>query len=210
MATKEQYDDLVKRLERLETILNRIEGKLGSGGGSAQGSAPGGAAFVDAYDKLIADFFQPYLDLSNKIGGDVAAQALLVQKVATELRAFLAKAATTPKPDEAKLGELIGPTSAAMNAVKEFFEKNRRSKQSNHLNAISEGVAAFGWIVQPLPAPYIGETLGSSQFWSNKVLSEFKGKDQTQVDWVGSFNTFLKEMQAYTKFHHTQGVHWKK
>lgn len=72
MATKEQYDDLVKRLERMEATLNRIESKLPGGGGVA--ASGGGVAYVDAYDKLTNDFFKPFLDLSNKLGGDIAAQ----------------------------------------------------------------------------------------------------------------------------------------
>jgi len=210
MATKEQYDDLVKRIERLETILLRIESKLG---GSAPGGATGGAtgsAALDAWDKLINDFYKNFVELSKKLGGDVATQVALLDKVVAEIRKFLETASKTPKPDDTKLGELLGPASSAIGAVKEFQEKNRKSKQANHLNTLGEGVAAFGWVAQSLPAPYIGETLGSSQFWSNKILTEFKGKDQTQVDWVNAFNSFLKEMQAYAKYYHTQGVAWKK
>lgn len=77
MATKEQYDDLVKRIERLETILLRIESKLG---GSAPGGATGGAtgsAALDAWDKLINDFYKNFVELSKKLGGDVATQVNL-------------------------------------------------------------------------------------------------------------------------------------
>jgi len=39
-------------------------------------------------------------------------------------------------------------------------------------------------------------------------LKEFKGNNQVQVDWVAAYNTFLKELQAYIKKHHTTGLTW--
>jgi adenylyl cyclase-associated protein len=49
---------------------------------------------------------------------------------------------------------------------------------------------------------------GGSEFYSNRILKDFKGKDQIQVDWVNAFNSFLKELQAYIKQFHTTGLTW--
>ena len=83
-------------------------------------------------------------------------------------REFLKVVATTAKPSDSKLQELIKPTSAKMMAVNEFCEKNNRSKDINFIKAISESVMMLGWVMQaPKPAPFVTETLGSTQFWSN-------------------------------------------
>jgi len=47
-----------------------------------------------------------------------------------------------------------------------------------------------------------------SEFYSNRVLKEFKGKDQTQVEWVQAFNGFLKDLQNWIKKFHTTGLEW--
>jgi adenylyl cyclase-associated protein len=49
---------------------------------------------------------------------------------------------------------------------------------------------------------------GGSEFYSNRILKEFKDKDQTQVDWVKGYNGFLRELQTYIKDYHTTGLTW--
>jgi hypothetical protein len=47
----------------------------------------------------------------------------------------------------------------------------------NHLSAISESIGAFGWIaVTPAPAPYIKEMSDAAQFYTNRVLKDYKEK----------------------------------
>jgi adenylyl cyclase-associated protein len=48
----------------------------------------------------------------------------------------------------------------------------------------------------------------SSEFYSNRILKDFKGKDETQVAFVTHFNTFLKDLQTYIKTYHTTGLTW--
>jgi len=62
--------------------------------------------------------------------------------------------------------------------------------------------------VSPAPGPHVAEIRGGSEFYSNRLLKEFKGKDQHQVDYVTSFNTFLKELQNFIKKNHTTGTTW--
>jgi len=62
--------------------------------------------------------------------------------------------------------------------------------------------------VAPTPGPYVADMRGGSEFYSNRVLKEFKGVNQVQVDWVGAFNGFLKDLQTYIKKNHTTGLTW--
>ena len=46
-----------------------------------------------------------------------------------------------------------------------------------HLSAVSEGVSVLGWItVEPKPADYVTEMLGTAQFYGNRVIKEYKEK----------------------------------
>jgi len=88
-------------------------------------------------------------------------------------------------------------------------DSKRASKFFNHLSAISDGIPALGWVVvSPTPGPYIADMRGGSELYSNRILKDFKGKDETQVNWVNSFKNFLKELQDYVKAHHTTGLEW--
>lgn len=40
-----------------------------------------------------------------------------------------------------------------------------------------QGVPALGWlVVEPTPGPYVKEMIGAAQFWTNKILKDYKGK----------------------------------
>merc|ERR1712071_492872 len=110
-----------------------------------------------AFDDILSGPFALYLDLSRKIGGDVATQAEMV----------------------------------------------------NHLSAISESIPALGWVtITPAPGPYVKEMNDAGQFYTNRVLKEFKDKDKTHVEWVKAWIHVLSELQAFIKKHHTTGLTW--
>ena len=57
--------------------------------GAASGSS---SASLQAFDQIVAGSFQTYLDLSKKIGDEVANQSSVVESAFTAQRAFLVKA----------------------------------------------------------------------------------------------------------------------
>jgi adenylyl cyclase-associated protein len=72
---------------------------------------------------------------------------------------------------------LITNNSLLFFVIKTFKEKNRQSQLFNHLSTISESIGALGWIaVSPAPAPYVKEMSDSGQFFSNRVLKDYKEK----------------------------------
>jgi len=63
-------------------------------------------------------------------------------------------------------------------------------------------------MTEPTPAPFVNDARASSEFYSNKILMEFKKTDQNQVEWVGHWNTFMKDLAAFIKKFHTTGLTW--
>ena len=104
------------------------------------------SASVQAFDAIIAGSFQTYLNLSKKIGDDVAKHSLMVEAAFKAQRAYLVVAAKSKKPDDSVLPELLKPTSDKICEIQDFREKNRRSSQFNHLSSISESIPALGWV----------------------------------------------------------------
>jgi len=219
MSLEKAVTDLVTRLETVTKRLETVEKQLASGipATSTSTSAPaaavaggdGDSPSVQEYDGLISQFIQPYLEQSKKLGDVVQQQADLVLKAIDEQRKLISVASKAKKPDDPTLQSLIKPCSDLMGKIVEIREKNRAHKLFNNLSTVSEGISALGWVVvSPAPAPFVNEARGSSEFYSNRILKEFKGKDQLQCDWVTSWNGFLKELAPYIKKHHTTGLAW--
>jgi adenylyl cyclase-associated protein len=204
---------------RLETVLARVEAvekQLASGGGAApaaggQSASEGpSSAAVQEYEDLINQYITPFADLSNKLGDkNTADQAALVVAAVNAQRDLLRVASQSKKPADDVLQKLLTPTSELMAKIGAIRDSNRASKFFNNLSTVSEGIQALGWVVvSPTPGPYVGDMRGGSEFYSNRVLKEFKGVNQTQVDWVAAFNGFLKDLQTYIKKNHTTGLTW--
>lgn len=105
--------------------------------------------------------------------------------------------------------QLLTPTSEQISAIQQFREKNRASTYFNHLSAISESIPALGWVaVAPTPAPYVKEMNDAGQFYSNRVLKDWKEKDKKHGEWCRAWVQLLSDLQAYVKQYHTTGLVW--
>jgi adenylyl cyclase-associated protein len=94
-------------------------------------------------------------------------------------RAFLSVVASSQDPKDANVvNELVKPTATLLGAVQEFREKNRDKRAvADHLAALAEGVPALGWVlVAPKPGPHVTAAKESAEFYTNRVLKEFKDK----------------------------------
>ena len=66
-----------------------------------------------------------------------------------------------------------------MDAVIAFCDKRRGNKMFNHFMTIKEGIGCVGWVsVSPKPAPYVKECGDQALFYGNRVIKEYKGKDE--------------------------------
>jgi len=211
---------LVKRLETVTARLEAVEKQIASGASagaasssaaSSAGSDHGASPSVAGYDELISSHIKPFVEVTQKVGNDeLKAQVALLEKAINAQREFIVAASQCKKPDAAGLQKLVEPTSKLMQEIGALRDKQRANKQFNHLSTISEGVSCLGWVcVEPTPVPFVNEARGSSEFYSNKNLVEFKKtNDQPQLEWVSHWNTFMKELANYIKKFHTTGVVW--
>lgn len=122
---------------------------------------------------------------------------------------YIQLASSRAKPSPADEMQLLAPTSEQITAIQQYREKNRASQYFNHLSAISESIPALGWVaVSPTPAPYVKEMNDAGQFYTNRVLKEWKGKDANHVEWCRAWVQLLSDLQAYVKQYHTTGLVW--
>lgn len=104
------------------------------------------AMSVNAYEDIILGSLAHFLELSQKIGDDVATQADFVKRAFDAQLKYVTMASQSAAPDQSELPKLLQPTSEQINNVQTFREKHRTSKLFNHLSAISESVPALGWV----------------------------------------------------------------
>jgi len=125
------------------------------------------------------------------------------------LRQVIQTASTSKKPDEASLPQIMKEVGAVVQEVVDIRDKARGNALWNHLSALSEFAPGFGWVsVEPTPGPFLKEFVGNSQFYSNKLIREFKGKDATQMEWLDSLGEFQKGLLEYIRKYHTTGLAW--
>lgn len=72
--------------------------------------------------------------------------------------------------------ELLTELHTCTGIVDELRETNRGSPLFTHLSAISEGIVALGWIVEPKPADFVKDALGAAQYYGNKILKDYRDK----------------------------------
>eukprot|EP01128_Nolandella_sp_AFSM9_P010313 TRINITY_DN70_c0_g1_i1.p1 TRINITY_DN70_c0_g1~~TRINITY_DN70_c0_g1_i1.p1 ORF type:complete len:723 (-),score=265.99 TRINITY_DN70_c0_g1_i1:83-2251(-) len=174
-------------------------------------SAPSGGTAEGDFEALIADHLVPFLEIAKKIGGPVGEQADVFVDAVKEEKALIVKAMSVKKPSIDGLMEYLKPTSILMAKVGEFKDSNRGHKDFNHLTALAEAVQVLGWVaVEPAPAPFAKEMVGGAQFWTNKILKEYRGKDATHEAYVKNLIGFLSGLAPYIIQHHTTGLTWGK
>ncbi|XP_059617008.1 adenylyl cyclase-associated protein 1 isoform X1 [Phlebotomus argentipes] len=164
---------------------------------------------VQGYEDIVAGNVAQYVKLSQKIGGDVAAQAELVKQAFDAQLKYVTLATQSSQPPQDRQMQLLQPTSERIAAIQDFREKHRTSSFFNHLSAISESIPALGWVcVAPTPGPHVKEMNDAGQFYTNRVLKEWREKDATHVEWTRAWIQTLADLQQYIKQHHTTGLVW--
>lgn len=67
----------------------------------------------------------------------------------------------------------------------------------------------MGWVcVAPTPGPHVKEMNDAGQFYTNRVLKDWKEKNPTHAEWTKAWIQTLSELQKYIKQYHTTGLVW--
>jgi len=209
-------EELAVLARRLEVVTERLEAAADARGGAPPQPkvSSGGESLsliVTAYDDITTGTFRAFLELCDKLGGEVSALGPMVDKAFKAQREFLRISSLSTKPSDGNMATILKPLATLIGEIQEFREKGRRCDLFNHLSAVSESIPALGWVtVSPAPAPFVLEMFNAGQFYTNRVLKDFKGKAAVHVEWVKAWGQCLAELQAYVKQFHTTGVVWAK
>ncbi|GJC88230.1 adenylyl cyclase-associated protein [Colletotrichum liriopes] len=169
---------------------------------------------VEEFDQFIATSVDKYITISKKLGGLIADQAAKVLQGFQAQRNFLLITTKAKKPDlngaeMAVYQDLLKPINEALVAVSNIKESNRGSAVFSQLSAVAEGIMVLAWVtVDNRPYKHVEDSLGSAQFFGNRVLKEQKDKDMQQTEWVQAFYQVFRDLTDYVKQHFPNGIPW--
>lgn len=180
----------------------------------SQGAIPhyedDGSDYVSAFNCLISGPLAAYMQASSAVGDDVATQAKLFAEVWRAEAELIAKAISTPKPQD--LQSMLAPIGAKMGEVVAMAERtDPRGPLIQHLMAVSESINAMGWVaVDERAAVYVGDSASTGQFYIDKVKMGAKKTDNPDAhrEWAKSLESLWSELKAYVKEYHTQALVW--
>ncbi|OEJ88575.1 Adenylyl cyclase-associated protein [Hanseniaspora osmophila] len=163
------------------------------------------------FKTFIANNVKPLVTISSKIDPVVEEAAKLYETAYLETLKFLTAAVKSSKPNvlSAEFAEALKPITAKMMAISDLKDKNRSSKFYSYLNSIAEGASVFSWITVTTPMSIISDFKEAAQFWTNKVLKEFKDTDPSSAEWVKTYLKGFDALKQYVKEYHTTGPSWK-
>jgi len=114
----------------------------------------------------------------------------------------------------AELAELANHLKSITEPMGEIKKLRLKRDFVNHEKAIGEMVACCSWVTcrppAQLPAPFVKECVGSTDFWANRIRKEFKGKDddksKLQLAFCDNLKAVILELSDYIKEYHTTGL----
>ncbi|KAH8911359.1 hypothetical protein BR93DRAFT_924047 [Coniochaeta sp. PMI_546] len=169
---------------------------------------------IEEFDAFIKTSIGKFATLSKNLGGLIAEQAAKVVEGFQQQRRFLLITTKAKKPDftgseMAVYQDLLKPINECLIAVNEIKDANRGSPVFSQLSAVSDGIMVLAWVtVDNRPYKHVEESLGSVQFFGNRVLKEYKDKDPKQVEWVQALYQVFRDLAQYVKEYFPNGIPW--
>ncbi|KAK8558554.1 hypothetical protein V6N13_098207 [Hibiscus sabdariffa] len=208
-----------KLIQRLEAAVARLE-TLSAGGISERGLPEIGVDVASdpsilAFDDLMAEYAARVSAAAEKIGGQVLDVTKLVLDAFSVQKKLLIEIKQTQKPDMAGLVEFLKPLNEVILKVNAMTE-GRRSDFFNHLKGAGDSLSALAWIAytgkdcgMSMPIAHVEESWQMAEFYNNKVLVEYRNKDQNHVEWAKALKElYLPGLRDYVKSHYPLGPVW--
>ncbi|PIN22116.1 Adenylate cyclase-associated protein (CAP/Srv2p) [Handroanthus impetiginosus] len=210
-------ENLITRLEsavaRLEALSVGVFRQVGSDevGGDAVAMDPS----IVAFDDLISQYVHRVTSAAEKIGGQVLDISKIIEKAFDVHKELLVKIKQTQKPDMAGLVEFLKPLNEVI-AKASALTEGKRSDYFHHLKTGADSLSALAWIAytgkncgMSMPIAHVEESWQMAEFYSNKILVEYRNKDANHVEWVKALKElYIPGLRDYVKSHCPLGPVW--
>jgi len=199
----ELLNSISERLARVEIAVS--SGGGGGGGGSAPAASAGPSENVANFAAFVADAGAAWIAATKACGKKANKAANNLQKALDFNAGLVAKAETCRKPKSDEL-TAFGKTlqKFSNNAARAQFPDRNMEK------GLSEIFNAMAALLHPKPVQTVKDAFEAMQFYTNKVLSASKGKDDQKhhIEWVKASEKLLNDFRAFLAPSIT-GLQWK-
>lgn len=165
---------------------------------------------IQAFEIFIEKNVDPLVELSKNIDPLVLKSIELFKQAFENQLVFLKVAIQSKKPDfnnEFFLNAMNSITEKVI-LINQLKDDNRGSIFLPYLNAVAEGSPLLGWVTIEKPMSLVSDFKDASQFWTNRILRDFKESDPKSHQWVAQFLSLFDNVKDYIKEYHTIGVSW--
>ncbi|KAJ7752004.1 adenylate cyclase associated N terminal-domain-containing protein [Mycena metata] len=174
-------------------------------------AAPEVPQSVIAFDELVIEGkLKPFLELTRSFTSKSVVEIVAIfEKQFDGLRDLLLLSGSCQQPDKEGIEKLRVPIQAGIESITRCKDAGRKDRDwFQHITIVGDGGLGVAWIAMPKPGPYIAEIKDSVLYNGNRVIKEFKEKDQKHVEWVRSYIAILEAMRLYVVEYHTTGLSW--
>ncbi|XP_057748757.1 cyclase-associated protein 1-like [Arachis stenosperma] len=212
-----------KLIQRLESAVSRLEAlSAGSHGGAFTAGGGGGGAddaardpSVVAFGDLIDEHLSKLSAAAEVIGGQVLGISNVVKEAFAAQKELLITLKHTQKPSPQGMAEFLKPLNDIIKKANAMAE-GKRSDYFNHLKAAGDSLSALAWIAytgkecgMSMPIAHVEDSWQMAEFYSNKVLVEYRNKDPNHVEWVKALkDLYVPGLRDYVKKFHPLGPVW--
>lgn len=217
IASKER---LISQAPLVPLIQDKPLGALGALVPLAESPAPAPApvpAPALETPKLITEFqlfiknnLIPFGELSSQIDPVVGELVQFLINAFQEQCKFLVAVSKSKKIPitDPLFASALKPMNTEIEKIINIKDENRQSKFFSHLNTLLEGCPVLGWVVVDTPVSFIPDYKDAAQFWTNRIMKEFKESDPQQVEWARKFLSLFEALKEYVKEYHVTGPAW--
>jgi len=136
----------------------------------------------------------------------------LLAKFFEGMRYVIVLASLSKQPSD--MAEIVPHLKSITEPMGEIKKLRLHRDFDSHQKAICEMMACCSWVTcrppAQLPAPFVKECIGSSDFWSNRIRKQFKGKDdeksKLQLTFCDNLKATIVELSNYITEHHKTGL----
>ena len=162
-----------------------------------------------AYDEHVNKTVTTFVEACNAIEG-LKDTGTHINTVWKGIRDIVEIGSKCKKPSDVQ-GSLMPLLKPVQDAMAKIRQARLDRKFDWHIKAIMEMLASVSWVIMsapPAPSSFVKDTVGSSDFWSNKIRKEYKGKDEAQIAFCDTMKAMILDLAAYVKEYHLSGLMW--
>jgi hypothetical protein len=174
-------------------------------------AAGGEVQAVKAYDAYVKECVIPFGETCDDLAGLGSTMGKQLQMAWEGVRSVIILASRAKAPSEQDLATSLTPQlQQTQEAVQAIRAMKVDRDYDRHYKAVVEMLSCLSWVFhtapKQLPAGFVKETLGSAEFWSNRIRKDFKGKDEKQIEFCDRLKQVILGLEKYIHEYHKTGL----